>query len=208
MSDDWIEDEDRTDPVRSAFDRDVVPLQWEELRLAGSSFRPKNVDAYMRAPRDIWAQAEPDNPHDANAVAVMARWTWKNGRDGEGRVGYIPREVAAVVDPLAAADRLAVRPVAFILAVPDRGLLGTVVVALGERSSAAPPPAPPPTMQRPVARGMRATQPTVTDARPAPRAARRRSGAGCAVLLLAVVPVLAVAMSAAAVARAVLGGPK
>jgi HIRAN domain len=69
-------------------------VRWEDPRvrvvpLAGVSFRPGNVDDASFDPgRRLALVPEPENEHDANAVAV-----WNEERTLQG--GYVPREVAA-----------------------------------------------------------------------------------------------------------------
>jgi hypothetical protein len=70
------------------------PVRWEDPRLrvvavAGVSFRPGAVeDASFDPGRRLALLPEPDNVHDANAVAI-----WNEDRTLQA--GYVPRETAA-----------------------------------------------------------------------------------------------------------------
>jgi hypothetical protein len=69
------------------------PVRWEDERIrvvpvAGVSFRPEALDDPGFEPgRRLALVPEPDNEHDANAVAV-----WNEERTVQA--GYIPRDVA------------------------------------------------------------------------------------------------------------------
>jgi hypothetical protein len=69
------------------------PVRWEDPRIivvpvAGVSFRPESLDDPSFDPGHRLALvAEPDNPHDPNAVAV-----WNDARSLQ--LGYVPRETA------------------------------------------------------------------------------------------------------------------
>jgi hypothetical protein len=78
------------------FLRDAVtgePVRWEDPRIlvlpvAGVSFRPESLDDSSFDPgRPLSLVAEPDNPHDPNAVGV-----WNAERTLQ--LGYVPRESA------------------------------------------------------------------------------------------------------------------
>src|SRR3982751_7052130 len=73
------------------------PVRWEDPRLrvvavAGVTFRPGNVDDASFDPgRPLALVPEPENEHDPYAVAI-----WNGDRTLQ--VGYVPREVAGVLD--------------------------------------------------------------------------------------------------------------
>ena len=59
--------------------------------VAGAAHRPSALDSEAAAPgRVLTLRAEPDNPHDPHAVAVLLA--------GGEPVGYVPREIAPAVD--------------------------------------------------------------------------------------------------------------
>jgi hypothetical protein len=71
--------------------RDDLPPGLLITHVAGAIHRPAALASEAAAPgRPLALRAEPDNPHDANAVAVMLA-------SGEP-LGYVPREVAPLVD--------------------------------------------------------------------------------------------------------------
>jgi hypothetical protein len=69
------------------------PVRWSDPRVrvvpaAGVSFRPEALeDASFDPGRRLSLVREPDNPHDAQAVAI-----WN--AEGTLQLGYVPREVA------------------------------------------------------------------------------------------------------------------
>ncbi len=69
------------------------PVRWNDARirvvpLAGSSYRLEALqDSAFDPGRRLTLVAEPDNPHDPNAIAV-----WDADRNVQG--GYVPAEVA------------------------------------------------------------------------------------------------------------------
>jgi hypothetical protein len=69
------------------------PVRWEDprilvLRVAGVCFRPESLeDSSFDPGRPLSLVAEPDNPHDPNAVGV-----WNAERTLQ--LGYVPRESA------------------------------------------------------------------------------------------------------------------
>lgn len=60
---------------------------------------------------------EPDNPHDRNAVAVYAAWRWKNGKQGQGKLGHLPADVAAFLARTRPSGELHAAPVKYFRAV-------------------------------------------------------------------------------------------
>jgi hypothetical protein len=69
------------------------PVRWEDPRIrvvpaAGVSYRPEALaDVSFDPGRRLRLVAEPENPHDPNAVAI-----WNEA--GTVQVGYVPAEVA------------------------------------------------------------------------------------------------------------------
>lgn len=64
---------------------------WEEARaLAGK--RPRDEEIEREKSVKLRLVREPDNPHDANAIAV---WS-----DKHGHVGYVPKEIAGELSPV------------------------------------------------------------------------------------------------------------
>ena len=87
----WLEKADRGYRLRDAATGEAV--RWEDPRLrvvhaAGVSYRPEALDDPSFDPgRRLALVPEPENEHDANAVAI-----WNEERTLQ--VGYVPREVA------------------------------------------------------------------------------------------------------------------
>jgi hypothetical protein len=70
--------------------RDALPEELIVAHVAGAVHRPEALASDDAAPgRPLTLRAEPDNPHDPNAVAVLLA-------SGEP-VGYVPRDVAPLV---------------------------------------------------------------------------------------------------------------
>jgi len=70
--------------------RDALPDDVIITHVAGAIHRPAALESDAAAPgRPLTLRAEPDNPHDPNAVAVLL--------DSGEPVGYVPREVAPLV---------------------------------------------------------------------------------------------------------------
>jgi HIRAN domain len=70
--------------------RDALPDELIISHVAGAIHRPAALESDAAAPgRPLTLRAEPDNPHDPNAVAVLLE-------SGE-TVGYVPRDVAPLV---------------------------------------------------------------------------------------------------------------
>ncbi|MFM9413776.1 single-stranded-DNA-specific exonuclease RecJ [Peptococcus simiae] len=66
-------------------------------KVAGVSFeRRQSLLAKIQAPTPVDLVAEPDNPHDPNALAVVTEW---------GKIGYLNRDLAAALAPLIQAGR-------------------------------------------------------------------------------------------------------
>lgn len=89
----WLE---RSRDGRGYYLRDAAtgePVRWEDPRLlvvhaAGVSYRPEALeDASFDPGRRLTLEREPQNPHDANAVAI-----WNAERTLQ--VGYVPAAVA------------------------------------------------------------------------------------------------------------------
>ena len=77
------------------------PLRWQDARLtevgahvirvAGTSYRPDEVgDPGFEPRKPLLLVREPDNPHDANAIAV-----WNEDRTAQA--GYVPANVAVLL---------------------------------------------------------------------------------------------------------------
>ena len=69
--------------------------------VAGSS-RPEHANALrlvaMFRECDVQFVRQPENPHDANAIRVIAR-IHSDGRSESHPIGYVPRELAAIIAP-------------------------------------------------------------------------------------------------------------
>ena len=91
----WLAGYQLIDPESGAYlGRDAPLLAERGLRVsgvAGTQFRPGALDSDALAPGSPLAlRREPENEHDANAIAVDAA--------GE-HVGFVPREIAAELAP-------------------------------------------------------------------------------------------------------------
>jgi hypothetical protein len=91
----WLAGYQLVDPESGAYlGRDAPPLAERGLRIsgvAGTQFRPGALDSEALAPGATLAlRREPENEHDANAIAVDA---------GGEHVGFVPRELAAELAP-------------------------------------------------------------------------------------------------------------
>ncbi len=88
----WFERGESGYHLRDAATRE--PVRWEDERIrvvpaAGVSYRAEALpDSSFDPGRRLALVQEPDNEHDANAVAI-----WNEQRSLQ--VGYVPREVAA-----------------------------------------------------------------------------------------------------------------
>lgn len=66
-------------------------------KVAGVSFDDRQaILSQLKAPQRLTLQPEPENPHDVNALALLA---------SEGKIGYLNRDLAAVLAPLIRAGR-------------------------------------------------------------------------------------------------------
>jgi hypothetical protein len=78
----WLRDADTEEPIRWRDERLRV------VKVAGASYRPEALQDEAFAPgRRLALVPEPENPHDANAVAI-----WDEER--RLQAGYVPAEVA------------------------------------------------------------------------------------------------------------------
>jgi hypothetical protein len=78
----WLRDADTEEPIRWRDERLRV------VKVAGASYRPEALQDEAFAPgRRLALVPEPENPHDANAVAI-----WDEAR--RLQAGYVPAEVA------------------------------------------------------------------------------------------------------------------
>jgi hypothetical protein len=91
----WLSGYQLVDPASGAYlARDAPQLAERGLHVsgvAGTQFRPGALDSDALEPgRALELRREPENEHDANAIAVWA---------GGSHVGFVPRELAAALAP-------------------------------------------------------------------------------------------------------------
>jgi hypothetical protein len=76
--------------------------QWRQMTqlhqaIVGEQYRPEEIDAFAAGQDQVLQLVrEPDNPNDANALAVWGAWQDRNGKF-HAQLGYLPRELAAQI---------------------------------------------------------------------------------------------------------------
>ena len=87
----WVAGYYPIDATGRFLSRDALPPELIVTHVAGAVHRPDALASDEAAPGSaLTVRAEPDNPHDPNALAVLLP-------SGEP-VGYVPREVAPRID--------------------------------------------------------------------------------------------------------------
>lgn len=120
----WILREGRIDGRKFWFEAEVPDKSWRKMiglaqSLVGEQFYEEAIKAFCGGyGRRVEIQRTPDNPHDGNAIEVIGYWRDEGGAERHGRLGHLPRELAAEI----AASRPADMP---IRAVPVSIYAGT-----------------------------------------------------------------------------------
>ena len=112
--------------------RGVTQLSDEEWSVAVPTGYEEVIDAFIASSeRTLELVPEPTNKLDPNAIKVIGHWRDARGCEKEGKVGYLPRDAAAI---LADRDRrmtLHACAVSLFLADPEHGRSGGIRFKLG-----------------------------------------------------------------------------
>lgn len=111
------------DPEKTARIHSKIPTGMDtkvatNIPVAGVSFRMESVMNFCYGyHRKILLVAEPENKYDANAIAVHATFTDKDGSPFSTHIGYVPKGLAAKID----ADKVEPQLKIIYLATIDEG---------------------------------------------------------------------------------------
>ena len=100
----WTDLPDQYEPVKERF---LPPIPkghqiYADLGAKGLTFYKENVIRFIQGyNQGIKLEREPDNPKDPNAIELIGLWTDQyTDRDYATKIGYVPRQAAAVVAEL------------------------------------------------------------------------------------------------------------
>ncbi|MBI2816196.1 MAG: HIRAN domain-containing protein [Acidobacteria bacterium] len=92
-----------------------------DVKVAGTSRRQKELVRYAYGTgQAIELEPEPNNEFDSNAIKVVGCWTDLSGKNCREQLGYVPKEMAAVIAHDLSGSRIAATPEVVFLPEGDK----------------------------------------------------------------------------------------